>query len=107
MSRCKVALEQRDNADAKGALEIMRPLWRGVGIRPATQGLQPETAADVLFCTGVLTGWIGNSNQIKDAQEIARDLISESITYYQSNNLLSKTAEAHSEIAIATGAMAE
>jgi tetratricopeptide (TPR) repeat protein len=77
----------------------MRPLWRGVGTRPDTQELQPETAADVLFCSGVLTGWIGNSNQIKEAQEIARDLISESITYYQSNNLLSKTAEAHAELA--------
>jgi len=98
-SRCKIALEQRDNADAKSALEIMRPLWRGVGTRPATQGLQPETVADVLFCTGVLTGWIGNSNQIKEAQEIARDLIGESIAYYQSNNLLSKTAEARSELA--------
>ncbi len=77
----------------------MRPFWRGVGTRPVTQGLQPETVADVLFCTGVLTGWIGNSNQNKDAQEIARDLISESITYYQSNNPLSKTAEARSELA--------
>lgn len=77
----------------------MRPLWRGVGTRPATQGLQPETVADVLFCTGVLTGWIGNNNQIKEAQEIARDLISESITYYQSNGFLSKTAEARSELA--------
>ena len=77
----------------------MRPLWRGVGTRPVTQGLKPETAADVLFCTGVLTGWIGNSNQIKEAQEIARDLISESITYYQSNGPQSKTAEARSELA--------
>jgi tetratricopeptide (TPR) repeat protein len=99
LARCKIALELRDNGDAKGALEIMRPLWRGVGTRPVTQGLQPETAADVLFCTGVLTGWIGNSNQIKEAQEIAKDLISESITYYQSNGFLSKTAEARSELA--------
>jgi tetratricopeptide (TPR) repeat protein len=53
----------------------------------------------VLFCTGVLTGWIGSSNQVKDAQEIARDLISESITYYQSNGPQSKAAEAHSELA--------
>jgi tetratricopeptide (TPR) repeat protein len=99
LARCKIALEKRDNGDAKGALEIMRPLWRGVGTRPVTQALQPETAADVLFCIGVLTGWIGNSNQIKDAQEIARDLISESITYYQSNGPQSKAAEARSELA--------
>ena len=99
LARCKIALELRDNGDAKGALEIMRPLWRGVGTRPVTQRLQPETAADVLFCTGVLTGWIGNSNQIKEAQELARDLIGESINYYQSNGFLSKTAEARSELA--------
>ena len=99
LARCKIALELRDNGNAKGALEIIRPLWRGVGTRPVTQGLQPETAADVLFCTGVLTGWIGNSNQIKDAQETARDLISESITYYQTNGPQSKTAEARSELA--------
>jgi tetratricopeptide (TPR) repeat protein len=98
-SRCKIALEQRDNGDAKGALKIMRPLWRGVGTRPDIQGLQPETAANVLFCTGVLTGWIGNSNQIKEAQEIARDLIDESITYYQANGPQSKAAEARSELA--------
>jgi hypothetical protein len=77
LSRCEAALEQRDNETPQGALEIMRPLWRGVGTRPETQGLQPETAAYVLFCTGTLTGWIGARHQIKDAQETARDLITE------------------------------
>jgi tetratricopeptide (TPR) repeat protein len=77
----------------------MRPLWRGVGARPYTEGLKPETAADVLFCSGVLTGWIGSSNQTKDAQELAKDMISESISYYQSSGPLSKVAEARSELA--------
>jgi tetratricopeptide (TPR) repeat protein len=99
LAKCKIALEQRDNANAQGALEIMRPLWRGVGTRPNIEGLKPEAVADVLFCIGVLTGWIGNSNQVKDAQETARDLISESIRYYQSNGPLSKVAEARSELA--------
>ena len=77
----------------------MRPLWGGVGTRPDTQGLQPETAADVVLCAGILTGWIGARNQIKDAQESARNLITKSITYYESNNLTRKAAEAWSEIA--------
>jgi tetratricopeptide (TPR) repeat protein len=78
---------------------MMRPLWRGVGTRPDTQGLQPETAADVVLCAGILTGWIGARNQIKDAQESAQNLITKSITYYESNNLTRKAAEAWSEIA--------
>src|SRR5689334_6921188 len=77
----------------------MRPLWGGVGTLPDTQGLQPETAANVFLCTGILTGWIGARNQIKDAQESARNLITKSITYYESNNLTREAAEAWSEIA--------
>jgi tetratricopeptide (TPR) repeat protein len=99
LSRCKLALEQRDNETPQGALEIMRPLWRGVGTRPETQGLQPETVAYVFFCTGTLTGWIGARHQIKNAQENAKDLITESITYYDSHNLKREAAEARSEIA--------
>ena len=99
LSRCGIALEQKDKANLQGALEIMRPLWRGVGTRPDVKGLQPETAADVLLCTGILTGWIGSRNQIKDAQETARDLITESITYYEAHQLTRKAAEARSEIA--------
>ena len=99
LSRCEIALEQRDNENPPAALEIMRPLWPGIGTRPDTRGLQPETAADVILCTGILTGWIGARNQIKDAQESARNLITESITYYESNNLQRKAAEAWSEIA--------
>ena len=99
LSRCEIALEQRDNENPQGALDIMRPLWHGVGTLPDTQGLQPETAADVVLCAGILTGWIGARNQIKDAQENARDLITRSITYYDSNNLIREAAEAWSEIA--------
>ena len=97
LSRCKIALAQRDNENPPGALEIMRPLWRGVGTRPNTEGLQPETAAFVLFCAGTLTGWIGSRYQIKDAQETARNLITESITIYEAHKLKREAAEAESE----------
>ena len=99
LSRCEIALEQRDNETPQGALEIMRPLWHGVGTRPETQGLQPETVAYVFFCTGTLTGWIGSRDQVKDSQESARDLITESITYYETHSLKREAAEAQSEIA--------
>ena len=99
LSRCEIALEQRDNETPQGALEIMRPLWRGVGTRPETQRLEPETVAYVFFCTGTLTGWIGARHQIKDAQETARNLITESITYYEAHHLKREAAEARSELA--------
>jgi tetratricopeptide (TPR) repeat protein len=99
LSRCELALEQKDKANDSGALELMRPLWRGVGERPQVTGLHPETAAVVFLCAGVLTGWIGSRNQIKDAQEIARNLITESISYHESQHDVRKVAEARSELA--------
>jgi tetratricopeptide (TPR) repeat protein len=97
--RCELALALKDKADDKGVLEIMRPLWRGVGDRPDTTRLMPGVAAEVLLCAGILTGWIGSRRQIKGAQEIAKDLITESINFYESERDLRKVAEARTEIA--------
>jgi tetratricopeptide (TPR) repeat protein len=53
----------------------------------------------VLLCTGILTGWIGSRNQIQDAQETARNLITQSISYYEAHHDIRRVAEARSEIA--------
>jgi tetratricopeptide (TPR) repeat protein len=97
--RCKTALEQKDRGDYAGAQETMRPLWKRVGERPKTTGLDPATAAEVLFCVGILTSWIGSKNQIPDAQEIAKNLLTESITYFESMRDVTNVAVAQSEIA--------
>ena len=99
LHRCEIALELKDQADYLGALEIMRPLWRGVGQRPDIEGLHPGVAAEVFLCTGILTGWIGSRDQIKEAQEIAKNLITESINYFESECDAKRVAEARTEIA--------
>ena len=62
----------------------MRPLWKRLGERPNTEGLHPSVAAEVLFCVGILTSLIGSRDEIKEANEWARDLLTESISYYES-----------------------
>ena len=99
LRRCKTALQLKDKGDYGGAQEVMLPLWGRVGERPETKGLHPSVAAELLLCTGVLTGWIGSKNGIEEAQELAKDLISESITYYQSLGDIMKVAAARAEIA--------
>ena len=61
----------------------MRPLWKRVGEHPNTKGLHPSVAAEVLLCAGILTSLIGSRDEIKEANEWARDLLTESITYYE------------------------
>jgi tetratricopeptide (TPR) repeat protein len=96
---CQTALEQKDKEDYSGAQETMRRFWRGVGERPETKGLDASVAAEVLLCVGILTGWIGSRNQVKEAQETAKNLITESITYFESVGDVTKIAAARTEIA--------
>lgn len=97
--RCKTALEQKDKGDYPGAQEAMRPLWKGVGERPKTTGLDPSVVAEVFLCAGILTSWIGSKNQIRDAQEFAKNLITRSMTNFELSRDVTKVAVAQSEIA--------
>lgn len=99
LRRCQTALELKDKGDYGGAQEVMPPLWERVGERPEIKGLHPPVAAEVLLCAGILTGWIGSKNGIEDAQEVAKNLISESITFYESLGDTKKVAAARAEIA--------
>jgi tetratricopeptide (TPR) repeat protein len=99
LHRCRTALEQKDRGDYAGAQLTMRPLWKRVGERPKITGLEPSVAAEVLLCVGILTSWIGSKDQISDAQEIAKNLLTQSITHFESMKDVTKVAVAQSEIA--------
>jgi len=97
--KCESALILKDRGDVDGAQKAMRPLWERVGESPKTSGLEPSITAEVLLCAGILTGWIGSRRELRDAQEAAKNLITESITYFESVGDIQKVAEARAEIA--------
>lgn len=97
--RCQHALELKDRGDYKGAQQVMRPLWTRLGAPPEIEGLHASIAAEVLFCTGILTGWIGSKDEIKWADDTARDLLTESITVFESIGDVKKVAEVRAELA--------
>ena len=97
--RCKAALDLKDRGDYEGAKEVMRPFWKRIGEKPAIKGLYPSVAAEVLLCAGIVSCWIGSKSQIKEAQDSARDLITESITFYESEGDVLKVAAARVELA--------
>jgi transcriptional regulator with GAF, ATPase, and Fis domain len=53
----------------------------------------------VLLRAGTLSGWIGSSKQIEGSQEIAKNLISESITIFESLGDMTKAVEGQTELA--------
>jgi len=97
--RCKTAFEHKDRGDYEGAQSTMRPYWSHLGKAPNTRGLERSVAAQVLLCVGILTGWIGSKNQVSDAQETAKNLLTQSIAYFEAVRDVIKIAVAQSEIA--------
>jgi hypothetical protein len=81
--KCQAALELRDKSDYQAARAVMHPLWKRIGEPPDLKGLQAEVAAEVLLTVGILTSWIGSKEGIEHAQEIAKNLISESFGFYE------------------------
>ncbi|MDT7688990.1 MAG: hypothetical protein QOE46_1749 [Acidobacteriota bacterium] len=76
----------------------MGELWSRVGERPLLEGLALSTAAEVLLRVGSLTGWIGSAKQIESAQELAKNLISESHSLFETLEDKTKVAEALIEL---------
>ena len=96
---CELAREFENKGEYDEAREILSGLWPRMDQGPRVKGLEPDIAAEVLLRAGVLTGWIG-SDQITDAQEQAKDLISESLTIFESRKYKKKLAEAQTELAL-------
>ncbi len=97
--RCETALKLKDKGDSCGVQKVMLPLWSRVGERPAVEDLHPSVAAEVLLCVGTLTCWIGSKTQMKTVQDLAKDLIGESIRFFEGAADVKKVAAARAELA--------
>lgn len=98
--RCQLAKELEESGNYEAAREAMGDFWRRIGERPSLDGLDERTSAEVLLRAGSLTGWIGSSSNVEGAQELAKDLISESASWYYSLQDTEKSEEAYIFIAI-------
>ena len=98
---CKEAHKLERAGDYEGARFALRVLWSGrIGDRPRLAELSVDTQAEVLWRVGALSGWLGSANQIPGAQEFARDLLTESITLFESLGQQDKRAEAMGDLAL-------
>jgi CheY-like chemotaxis protein len=99
--RCRLARRLEAAGNYEAAREALAELWQGIGVRPAAlEKLDDETRAQVLQRVGALTGWLGSASQIEGSQEIAKDLISESVRMFQELGKRTKAGEARSDLAV-------
>ena len=97
---CEDARKLERAGDYAGARDALRVLWSGIGDRPRVAQLPIDTQAEVLWRVGALSGWLGSANQIPGAQEFARDLLTESITVFETLGQQDKRAEAMGDLAL-------
>ena len=97
---CELAKEFENKGEYESAREVLSGLWPRMDQRPRVKGLEQSVAAEVLLRAGVLMGFIGSSHEIADAQEKAKDLISESLTIFEARKYKKKIAEAQTELAL-------
>jgi CheY-like chemotaxis protein len=97
--RCEVAADFEHRGQYEAAREALGELWRGVGQRPALEGLTERTAAEVLLRVGALSAWLASAAQDEEGQQTAKDLISESITRFEALGEPAKAAAAQSDLA--------
>src|SRR5688572_18354306 len=81
---CELAREFENRGEYEEACEVLSGFWGRIGERPKLEGLERGVAAELLLRAGVLTGLIGGCRQITNSQETAKNLISESLTIFQS-----------------------
>jgi CheY-like chemotaxis protein len=96
--RCQIAADFEHKGQHELARDALGELWQGVGERRAIEELSELTAAEVLLRAGSLSGYLGSIQQIKGAQDAAKDLISESITCFQALGETTRVASAQSEL---------
>lgn len=97
---CELAKNLEEAGEFDRAAETLHPFWTGLLNRPNTKGLAENAQAELLLRAGTLTGWLGSAKQVPGAQEVAKDLISESAGLFESLDLPEKLAEARVDLAI-------
>ncbi|HEY9401762.1 MAG TPA: response regulator [Pyrinomonadaceae bacterium] len=96
--QCQIAADFEHRGEYESARDALGELWQGVGKRPALEGLSELIAAEVLLRVGSLSGWLGSVQQIEEAQEKAKDLITESITRFQAIGATTRVVAAQCEL---------
>ncbi len=100
LSRCLRAKQLEMDGDYPAAREILGDLCPQLGVRPEISGLSRAVQGEVLLRVGSLCGWLGGANQVERAQELGKDLISESRSIFEELEMPDKVAEASNDLAI-------
>jgi tetratricopeptide (TPR) repeat protein len=97
---CNVARQFEKAGEFDAAYRALIEFWPEQQSPPDIEGLEPQTAGEVILRAGVILGWIGATRQENIPQETAKNLITRAIEIFESQNQIEKAAEARSDLAL-------
>src|SRR5437867_8848823 len=97
---CDLAVQLEKAGEYEAACEALSEFWpEREGLLNLTE-LDEAAKAEVLQRVGVLSGWLGSTDQTEGSQETAKDLITQSIDLFQRLGLPERVAEARGDLAL-------
>jgi tetratricopeptide (TPR) repeat protein len=97
---CRRARSHEDAGDYEVARAALGTLCGKIGERPSVGAYEPRLQAEILLRVGALTGWVGSARQLEGAQELAKNLISESVSLLFEYGFDAEAADAQIDLAI-------
>lgn len=97
---CQQAKQFEKAGEYEAACEALREFWPDRQQPPNLEGLDQVARARVLLRVGALAGWLGSADQSEGSQEVAKNLITQSIEIFEGLGLSEEVAEAQTDIAL-------
>jgi len=97
---CGVAKQLEKAGEYEAAREALSEFWPERHRSPILDQLDREAAAQVLLRVGTLAGWLGSTHQAEGRQEMAKNLITQSIRTFEELGQSKRVAEAYADLAL-------
>jgi CheY-like chemotaxis protein/tetratricopeptide (TPR) repeat protein len=97
---CRSAKQLEKAGEYEAACEALVEFWPDRNEPPNVSELDEYTKAEVLLRIGALAGWLGGAEQIPASQEIAKNILTQSIDIFQRRELAERVAEARGDLAL-------
>jgi tetratricopeptide (TPR) repeat protein len=100
-----ITLSEAFDAEEKGqyqkAFEYLAPFWDSISQFPNAIGLSPEESAELFLRCGAVIGFLGNTQQIFNSQEISKNLLTQAHQRFSAFSDIAKAAECENYLALA------
>jgi two-component system chemotaxis response regulator CheY len=97
---CRTAKQFEKAGEYRKACEVLNEFWPDQHGKPELDGLNDAVRAELMLRIGAIAGLLGSVEQTEGSQEVAKNLITQSVEIFEALNLEDSVAEAQGDLAL-------